>query len=55
MLLFYSMKKHGYRLENHVTTLNLIKAYYRILFSYKEKYNFLKIFIIQLKMLLEEY
>ena len=42
MLLFYSMKKHGYRLENHVTTLNLIKAYYRILFSYKEKYNFLK-------------
>jgi hypothetical protein len=40
MLLFYSMKKYGYRLENNVTTLNLIKAYYRILFSYKEKYNF---------------
>ena len=42
MLLFYSMKKHGYRLENNVTTLNLIKAYYRVLFSYKEKYNFFK-------------
>jgi hypothetical protein len=42
MLLFHSMKKHGYRLENNVTALNLIKAYYRILFSYKEKYNFFK-------------
>jgi len=40
MLLFYSMKKHGYQLENNLTIVNFIKAYYRILFFYKDENNF---------------
>ena len=42
MLLFRLMKRYGYVLENKVSLKNLIKAYYRALFLYKDDYSFLK-------------
>jgi len=39
MLLFNSMRNYGYKLENKITLLNLIRAYLNVFFSYKEKKN----------------
>ena len=40
MLFFRSIKKYGYSMENKITIINIVRAYYRALFMYKDDYNF---------------